>query len=282
MSFPKDSELKPKNMLDVRDPVSRVSLDTFYQVTFSFGKQSNWFKGTASGGKKFDGLDFKQKMNLLCTQAEIPGTSYLTTQAVGHHQGVQEIFPTLRQFPPLNLTFYVDADHLILEVIESWMSYINPLSTNSADPRTFGRLSYPETYKETVHVSKFERDTFLEGKNTAGDSISTTSASHYEFVNVWPQNMQSIRISYGQSSIMRCSIALSYDRFFTDFTSFQSSIPVASGDLVNNSKDIKNSIADDRAVEGGYTISKQNLNTTGQLVRADNAQYGNTFPAGSF
>ena len=57
-------------MLDIRDPVSRVSLDTFYQVTFSFGKQSNWFRGTASGGKKFDGLDFKQKMNLLCTQAE--------------------------------------------------------------------------------------------------------------------------------------------------------------------------------------------------------------------
>ena len=35
--LPKDSELKPKNMLDVRDPVSRVSLDTFYQVSFSFG-----------------------------------------------------------------------------------------------------------------------------------------------------------------------------------------------------------------------------------------------------
>ena len=81
---------------------------------------------------------------------------------------------------------------------------------------------------------------------------------------------------------MRCSIALSYDRFFTDFTSFQSSVPVASGDLINTSKGIKNSIADDTAVEGGYTISKQNLNTTGQLVRADNAQYGNTFPAGSF
>ena len=242
MSFPKDTELKPKNMLDVRDPVSRVSLDTFYQVTFSFGKQSNWFKGTASGGKQFDGLDFKQKMNLLCTQAEIPGTSYLTTQAVGHHQGIQEVFPTLRQFPPLNLTFYVDADHLILEVIESWMSYINPLSTNSADPRTFGRLSYPETYKEAIHVSKFERDTFIEGKTLAGDPRSTTKTSHYEFVNVWPQNMQSIRISYGQSSIMRCSIALAYDRFFTDFTSHQSGVPVTTsvtnGDLVNNSNDV--------------------------------------------
>jgi hypothetical protein len=41
--------------------------------------------------------------------------------------------------------------------------------------------------------------------------------------------MQSIRISYGQSSIMRCSIALAYDRFFTDFTSHQSGVPVTTG-----------------------------------------------------
>ena len=50
--------------------------------------------------------------------------------------------------------------------------------------------------------------------------------------------MQSIRISYGQSSIMRCSIALAYDRFFTDFTSHQSGVPVTTGDLVNNSNDV--------------------------------------------
>ena len=55
--------------------------------------------------------------------------------------------------------------------------------------------------------------------------------------------MQSIRISYGQSSIMRCSIALAYDRFFTDFTSHQSGVPVATynpvtGDLVNSNDDV--------------------------------------------
>ena len=96
-------------MLDIRDPVSRVSLDTFYQVSFSFGNNDKWFKqSVSSGSKRAAGTTFKQKMSLLCTQAEIPGTSYLTTQAVGHHQGIQEVFPTLRQFPPLNLTFYVD------------------------------------------------------------------------------------------------------------------------------------------------------------------------------
>jgi len=104
VSFPKESELEPKNMLDIRDPVSRVSLDTFYQVSFSFGNNDKWFKqSVSSGSKRAAGAGFQQKMSLLCTQAEIPGTSYLTTQAVGHHQGIQEIFPTLRQFPPLNL-----------------------------------------------------------------------------------------------------------------------------------------------------------------------------------
>ena len=38
---------------------------------------------------------------------------------------------------------------------------------------------------------------------------------------------------------------------------------------------------DDTAVEGGYTISRENL-TTDQNIKLDNLQYGNTFPAGSF
>ena len=53
MSFPKDTELKPKSMLDVRDPVSRVSLDTFYQVEFAFGKTDNWLSSLQTTGSKF-------------------------------------------------------------------------------------------------------------------------------------------------------------------------------------------------------------------------------------
>ena len=239
MSFPKESELQPKNMLDIRDPVSRVSLDTFYQVSFSFGNNDKWFKqSVSSGSKRASGTGFKQKMSLLCTQAEIPGTSYLTTQAVGHHQGVQEVFPTLRQFPPLNLTFYVDADHLILEILESWMTYINPLSENKSI-NAYGRLNYPDTYKERLHVSKFERDTFLEGRDFGGNPRATTKLSHYEFVNVWPQNLQSMRISYGQSSILRCTIQLAYDRFFTSFNQTDEiQQAIDRGDIINKSNDV--------------------------------------------
>ena len=45
---------------------------------------------------------------------------------------------------------------------------------------------------------------------------------------------------------------------------------------------VKSPKVSDAAVEGGYTISKKNIKNTGMLVRADTAQYGNSFPEGSF
>ena len=39
----------------------------------------------------------------------------------------------------------------------------------------------------------------------------------YEFVNIWPQNMTSMRVAYGDSNVLRCSVQLAYDRFFTNF-----------------------------------------------------------------
>ena len=39
----------------------------------------------------------------------------------------------------------------------------------------------------------------------------------YEFVNVWPTNLTSMRVAYGDSNVLRCSVQFAYDRFFTDF-----------------------------------------------------------------
>ena len=42
--------------------------------------------------------------------------------------------------------------------------------------------------------------------------------TQYEFVNVWPQNLTSMRVAYGDSNVLRCNIQFAYDRFFTSFT----------------------------------------------------------------
>ncbi len=211
--FPRRSDIFRGDIKDVKDSIARPSLDTFYQVVFSLGKYQTWLEGSDYRNKnRSQGRDFQQKMSLLCTQAEIPGTNYEATLTVGHHQGIQEEFPYLRSFPPLNLTFYCDADMVILEILETWMTYINPIQTGKRQVNAFTRFNYPEDYKEIIHVTKFERDTFVEYNEEYKSNMTS-----YEFVNVCPTNLTSMRVAYGDSNVLKCSVQFSYDRFFTRF-----------------------------------------------------------------
>ena len=269
MPFPDRRRIFSKSILDARQTVGRPSIDTLFQVHFDFGNHPTWLessdelrdqiptierrRGIFSGGERVQGSTFTEKMSLLCAEAEIPGTSFQTSLAVGHHQGIQEEFPNLRTFPPLNLTFYVDLDHVILEVLESWMTYINPISARDKRvSNAYGRFNYPEDYKETIHVSKFERDL-----NTDNPTTRITS---YEFIKAWPTNLTSMRVAYGESNVLRCSIQLAYDRFFAEF----------------NYNDTHGAV-----IEDAFT----SLSTLEQARRnglSDSMMYGNTFPSNSF
>ena len=267
--FPRKSDIFKDSILDVRDTLARTSLDTLYQVTFSFGKSDIWLD-KQPGKKRTQGTDFKRKMSLLCTQAEIPGTSYVTTPAIGHHQGIQEEFPNLRNFPPLNLTFYCDVDMVILEVIEKWMTYINPVQKQKRDYAAYTRFNYPEDYKEILHVTKFERDTFTERP-----SEYKSAMAHYEFVNIWPTDFTSMRVAYGDPNVLQCSVQFAYDRFFTSFDELEGQAIINTSNGLINSND---------AVPGGYTFSRDGINlggNTDKMVKSDNNLYGNSWPAGS-
>jgi len=220
MGFPNETDIFGSNpnrnsILDVRDTVARPSLDTFYEVDFSFGKTDRWLGSIGGEKNRTQGNGFKRKMSLLCTQAEIPGTSFVPSTAIGHHQGIQEEFPNLRNFPPLNLVFYCDADQIIIQVLEKWMSYINPIFTELESSQAYSRFNYPDDYKEDISITKFERDTFVKGSR--GSSYKS-HISQFKFKNVWPSNMTSMRVAYGDSNVLRCTIQFAYDRFFTSFT----------------------------------------------------------------
>ena len=269
--FGSSSNPSRNSILDIRDTLGRVSLDALYQVTFSFGKSREWLREDEPGKNRTQGTDFKRKMSLLCTQAEIPGTSFTTDLAVGHHQGIQESFPNLRNFPPLNLTFYCDADMVILEVLERWMSFINPVK-NKRDYAAFSRFEYPEDYKEILHVTKFERDTFSEKKGSYQSGMA-----QYEFVNVWPTDLTSMRVAYGEPNVLQCSVQFAYDRFFSSFDGLEGQAPVnTAANLINSN---------DAAVEGAYTITNSATSAQRQVeaqIHKDTALYGDTFPPGSF
>ena len=283
MSFPKRGQIFQDSVDRIKSTVARPSLDTFYEVNFSFGKYQTWL-GETPGKRRTQGSDFMQKMSLMCTQAELPGTSFVPSSAIGHRQGIQEEFPNLRNFPPLNLVFYADADHVIIEVLESWMSYINPIfNSRIRDENAFTRFNYPEDYKETIHITKFERDTFIRESRNASYQSNMTS---YEFVNVWPIDLTSMRVAYGDSNVLRCSVQFAYDRFFTTFNynDVQKQVLNNPAGVINSKERIAaNTPVDPNAVEGGYTMSKNtSVMNTNQLVRMDNRQYGNSVPDGAF
>ncbi len=259
--FPRKSDIFKGTTLDIRDTLARASLDTLYQVTFSFGKSREWLENREPGKNRTQGTDFKRKMSLLCTQAEIPGTSFTTDLAVGHHQGIQESFPNLRNFPPLNLTFYCDADMVILEVLERWMSFINPIKGNKRDFAAFSRFNYPEEYKEILHVTKFERDAFTEKKGSYQSVMA-----QYEFVNIWPTDLTSMRVAYGEPNVLQCSVQFAYDRFFTSFDESEKAAPIQTPVNIVNSNDIQNFIDFEDAIPERvlpqYQINRNNLNAS--------------------
>ena len=255
--FPRRSDIFKGSPLDVRDSDARASLDTLYQITFSFGKVDKWLEDNLPGKKRTQGFDFKRKMSLLCTQAEIPGTNFTKLYAIGHHQGIQEEFPEVRNFPPLNLTFYCDADMVILEILESWMTYINPVQNGLRNLGAYTRFNYPDDYKEIIHLTKFERDTFSDKPGEYKSNLSS-----YEFVNIWPTDLTSMRLAYGDPNVLQCSVQFSYDRFFTKFNyedSNQSVLNTSNG-TVNSNDQLKRirsglSRAQQVKLESGYDLN---------------------------
>ena len=258
--FPRKSQILQGSVIDVRDTVARPSLDTLYEVNFSFGNWETWLGKNFAGDSRVQGRDFMKKMSIMCTEAELPGTSFVPSTAIGHHQGIQEEFPNLRNFPPLNLVFYCDADQVILQVLESWMSYINPIFTeNQRDKSAFSRFNYPEDYKEIIHITKFEKDTFIEKSRSATYKSAMTQ---YEFVNVWPTNLTSMRVAYGDSNVLRCSVQFAYDRFFTEFNYDDSNRAV-----LNTPFGVVNSYDRVKGGQGGLPLGTTTLRNDGVRER---------------
>lgn len=143
---------------------------------------------------------------------------------------------------------------IILEVLETWMTYINPIQTNQRQTNAYSRFNYPEDYKEIIHITKFERDSFLDGNREYQSRMSS-----YEFVNVWPTNLTSMRVAYGTPNVLKCSVEFTYDRFFTRFDYIDPNQAVLNNGFVNSNNKSKSgsglSPAQKNKLKGGYDLN---------------------------
>ena len=159
-----------------RDYLGAPSLSSFFKVKLDLGNTGadaggleNWLSN--SGIYSSDGLGI-ERFSLLASEAILPGTNMAVITEQGSRQGIIEKFAAQRTYNDIALTYYVTGDYKTLRLFQEWINYINPLYTaagaaldakpfgypKSVDKNQFQRLRYPDEYKRSLSITKFERN----------------------------------------------------------------------------------------------------------------------------
>lgn len=211
----------------VRNTFSKVSTTTFFKVTFPIaGGLKEWLSNCGLyDNVDTDGLDAMEKIELLCSEAVIPGPSFKTAEVIGNRQGVVEKYPMIRAFPELTLTFYVDKNHGVIRFFEEWYNYINPLfadgtkiestergqnSSGAYQNSSYYKMKYPDEFCQHILLTKFEKD--LE---SVSGSYANSSYYTYEFIQAFPSNITGVPVSYQGSQVLKYTVVFDYMRYIT-------------------------------------------------------------------
>tara|TARA_B100001996_G_scaffold344564_1_gene300410 strand:+ start:303 stop:1277 length:975 start_codon:yes stop_codon:yes gene_type:complete len=189
------------------------------------------------------------RFDFLCSEASLPGTNLASFEETGARQGVTEFFANSRAYVDLNLRFYLSADYQVLKLFQEWINFINPVYAanggmtnvygnpqgyaNQSDRYGFHRFRYPNSYKRTIMVTKFERNIGADKRGRddhlmqSGDGSLTNRKGvvqpslppdkpnplTYIFVNAFPESVDSIQLSYGEAQVLQVTANFKYDRY---------------------------------------------------------------------
>ena len=214
---------------------------------------------------------------LLCSDAVLPGSALASIDTRGDFQGVVERFAHTRNFTQIQLEFYVDNEYKSMKFIEHWMEYITGANTNLTSDAYHFQLNYPETYKSNeTKIIKFERDynRFLE----------------YRFIGLFPLALNSTRVSYQGSQVLKASASFSYDRYICGESSslardlkrafneiFNLGNPVRDGGSVSDNQNLINQNA--YGIITGSGLDTKNSEANGKYGGTDTSQNSSVRPS---
>ena len=162
----------------------------------------------------FENLDY-DNISLLCCEAALPGSSLTTHEVNNDYHGVTEKMAYRRMYDEtIGLTFYVDRSYKIVELMETWMNYISGMNDANLykDPYVSYRMAYPNSYKNNIYLTKFERDHFSSQSNLVRTTLD------YTFVQAFPLALTSMPVSYEGSDVLKCSVSFNFMRYVTQKT----------------------------------------------------------------
>ena len=159
------------------------------------------------------------QIQLLCSEASLPGSNLATFDINNDRMGVTEKHVHRRVFDDrIDLTFYVDAGaYKPITFFEDWINFITSPAEKAVqvpgvplqkeDGNYFYRMRYPQgeggyIANQGLKVTKFEKD-----QSNGGGALE------YKFVNVFPLAINSMPVSYDASSLLKCTVSMSYIRY---------------------------------------------------------------------
>lgn len=233
---------RPYKMSSIKNKLLRPSLTSHFQCWFYppsnlignslTNYRTSWLaqKETAGAGNRWTSEN-AELFSVSCTEASLPGSTLSTVDITDDRTGVSEKLAYRRLYDDrADFTFYVEHDYKIILFFENWIQYIVNEQENGAtledllrdpvgtllngstssrpglkDSGYFYRVNFPNDYRGTVYINKFEKD-YL------GRYLQ------YTLIDAYPLAINSIPVSYDASNLLKCTVSFTYSRYLVKYS----------------------------------------------------------------
>ena len=250
---------RPSRISDIMPKLQNVAQTSNYFVKFSLpptGLRSHLRR------KGINDRFIAEDVGLLCYDASLPGSALASQNITGDFQGVVERFAHTRNFTQINFEFYVDNEYKSLKFIEHWMEFIT--GGNQVDPggdTYYFQLNYPYEYKSNdTRIVKFEKNHF--------------QFLEYRFIGLFPLSLNSTKVQYGNTQVLKATAQFSYDRYVAgessslarDLRRAYNELGFGRGNIVKDGMSLKNSQLNSLAERSTYSFLNQD-NPVGEFTQ---------------
>ena len=195
-----------KSVAEIKSNLLRPALTSHFEVAISPPNALRQYVGTT-----------QENLNLLCSEAVLPGSQLATIDITNDFQGVTERHAYRRQFDQaIDLTFYVDVENYIpIKFFEKWIGFImNEPSFGADNVLSNPYYSYRVRYPDGRGNGRFDREAYTAtGLTVTKFEKDEQTAIEYEFVKSFPLSITSMPISYETASLLKVSVQMTYIRY---------------------------------------------------------------------
>ena len=210
-----------KNVADLKRTLLRPALTSHFEIAMDSPFKAGGTQGGSEQLQKFGVLYEQDQINIMCSEVSLPGSNIATLELNNDHTGVTERHAYRRIFDErLDFTFYVDdANYMPIRFFEAWIDWIVGFDDgDTRDSSSFYRAKYRDDYAvDGLKIIKFERSSPAASSRQEAISRGRPATSlTYGFVKAYPISINSIPVSYDSSSLLKCTVSMTYIRYYID------------------------------------------------------------------